>query len=259
VNGSTTLGKRMKSYETLTRLQLPRRTYSIIRLDGRSFHTYTRGCGRPFDYDLIADMNAVAEALCREVTGTVFAFTQSDEVSLLVCDFASPDTQPWFDGVVQKTVSVSAALAASVFNTRRYSRVGRLATFDARVFTIADPVEVANYFLWRQRDCVRNSIAMAAQAQFSHRELHGVSTTQAKEKLRTERGINWDDYPTEVRQGRVCTRVTVPEPVSFRDGRTGTTTVTVAERTRWVSQPAPLFTTEPGAFLAKTVPALPNA
>src|SRR5690606_41509505 len=104
------------------------------------------------------------------ITGTAVADPRSDEIGLLLTDVATPQTQPWFGGVVAKQLSVSASLATAVVNERR---PGKRALFDARVFTISDPVEVANYFLWRQRDAVRNSISMAAQAHFSHKRLHG--------------------------------------------------------------------------------------
>ncbi|WP_344982418.1 tRNA(His) guanylyltransferase Thg1 family protein, partial [Streptosporangium fragile] len=188
-------------------------------------------------------MNAVAEALCAEMSGAVFAFTQSDECSVLLTDFDAHGTQPWFGGVVQKITSIAASIATVAFN--RAYRVGHddaHAMFDARVFTIPDPVEVANYFLWRQRDCVRNSITMAAQAVFSHRRLHGVSTGRMREMLWSEHGVDWDNYPAEVKRGRVCTRHTAEEPVTYVDGRTRRETTTLAVRSRWVSEAAPHFT-----------------
>ncbi len=59
------LGERIKNnYENRTRFSLPRRTYSIIRIDGKAFHSYTKGLKRPFDEDLIADLdNAVINSL----------------------------------------------------------------------------------------------------------------------------------------------------------------------------------------------------
>src|SRR5690606_41110404 len=143
------LGASTNGYDPAHRAALPRRTYTLLRLDGRAFRTSRRGADQPFDMPFITDMAAVSEALCEEISGTVFAYHQSDEISLLLTDFATPQTQPWFGGVVAKQLSVSASLATAVLNERR---PGKRALFDARVFTISDPVEVANYFLWRQRD-----------------------------------------------------------------------------------------------------------
>src|SRR5690348_5426948 len=134
----TALGDRMKRYEAAYRSTLPRRTYTLIRVDGRSFHSYLRSAGKPFDETFMADMDAVAEALCAEITGSVLAYTQSDEISLLVTDFAIEQTEPWFGGVVAKQLSISAALATAVLNERR---PGARALFDSRVFTLSDPVE----------------------------------------------------------------------------------------------------------------------
>ena len=202
----------------------------------------------------MADMDAVAEALCAEMSGAAFAYTQSDEISILVTDFSALGTQPWFGGVVAKVLSVSASLATAVLNERRPGR----ALFDARVFTISDPVEVANYFLWRQRDAVRNSISMAAQARFSHKRLHGVSSSGMQELLFTEAGINWNDYPAGCKRGRVTVRQVGERPVEYVDKRTQETVSTIAVRTWWETSGAPHFTAEPGGWLAQTIPALPT-
>jgi tRNA(His) 5'-end guanylyltransferase len=122
-------------------------------------------------------------------------------------------------------------------------------TFDARVFSLSDPVEVANYFIWRQRDAVRNSIQMAGQSKYSQSELKNVSTKQIQEKLFQDHQINWNDYPDGFKRGRVCWKVRydldVPEY--------GTT-----ERYRWTTVPAPHFVAEPGTFLAALIPPMPT-
>ncbi|MET7396129.1 tRNA(His) guanylyltransferase Thg1 family protein [Dactylosporangium sp. NPDC005572] len=248
------LGDRMKTYEQVTRALLPRRTFTVLRVDGRSFHTYLRGAARPYDIGFMADMDAVAEGLCAEIAGSVFAYVQSDEVSVLAVDFAGEGTQPWFGGEVQKWCSVGASIATAVLNARR---PGSMAMFDARVFTIADPVEVARYFIWRQRDAVRNSVAMAAQAEFPHRRLQGVGSAGMQELLWSERGINWNDYPDGCKRGRVVVRERAERPVTFTHTRTGVAETVVALRSWWQTRPAPHFTTDAGGFLAATVPVRP--
>lgn len=250
----TALGDRMKRHEASYRTILPRRTYTLLRVDGRAFHSYLRGAAKPFDEAFMADMDAVAEALCAEITGSVFAYTQSDEISILVTDFASEQTEPWFGGVVAKQLSVSASLATAVLNERR---PGRRALFDSRVFTLSDPVEVANYFLWRQRDAVRNSISMAAQSRFSHTRLHGVNSSGMQQLLWSEAGVNWNDYPDGCKRGRVTVRHVGERPVEYVDRRTNETVSTTAVRSWWASSAAPRFTTEPEGWLAHTIPALP--
>lgn len=254
----TTLGDRMKAYEQSTRFVLPRRTYSVVRVDGRAFHSFLRHAEKPFDEAVMAAMDAVAEALCAEMSGSVLAYTQSDECSVLLADFSSHDTQPWFAGVVQKMTSIAASTATVAFN-RRYGvdYNDAYATFDARVFTIPDPVEVANYFLWRQRDAVRNSISMAAQAHFSHKRLHGVKTDQMKDLLWSEENVNWDDYPDGFKRGRVTLRQTGEREVSYTDRRTGDEVTTTALRSWWETTAAPQFTAGPDGFLASIVPTLP--
>lgn len=247
----TALGDRMKAYEAVAKTVLPRRTYTICRLDGRAFHTYLRHVEKPFDQQFMDDMDAVTAALCQEVSGTVFGYTQSDEISLLVVDFGSVATEPWFGGEVQKIVSTAAAVATATLCRRREGTP----TFDARVFTIADPAEVANYFIWRQRDAVRNSISMAAQAHFPHKQLHGVNGGQMQEMLWSQRGVNWNDYPDGAKRGRTVTRKTGEREVTWTHKRTLETQTTVALRSWWEPEAAPHFTME---ALASLIPPLPS-
>lgn len=165
---SDPLGDRMKSYEALTRTSLPRRSFSILRVDGRAFHTWTRGLDRPFDADLADAMDDTARRLTAAVQGAIVGFVESDEISVVYADLGRESTQAWFGGEVQKQVSIAAATAAAAFAVAcdlRGRLAGKpLATFDARVFTVPDAVEAANYLIWRQRDAERNSVSMAAQA-----------------------------------------------------------------------------------------------
>lgn len=231
------IGDRMKGqYERRAQTSLPRRTYTVIRLDGKAFHTYTRGCDKPFDTDLSSAMCEATEALCPEVQGCCFAYIQSDEVSLLLTDFATTQTDAWFDGNVQKMVSVAASLMTAHFN--RLRPPGRIALFDARAFTIPDRTEVENYIIWRQQDCARNSIAGLAQAHFSHKQLHGLNTNQMQELLFREKGINWADQLPTFKNGILVTRRVVPEPFTPE----GTV------RTHWRGLAAPIFTQERYSF-----------
>lgn len=246
------LGTRMKEqYEQRARLMLPRRSWTCLRLDGRSFHQYTRGLDRPFDQRLMDDMAETALFLCREVAGVALAYTQSDEISLILTDFATPKTEAWFDGNQQKMVSISAALATAKFNELR---PGKIAVFDSRAFTIPDPVEVGNYLIWREQDCTRNSISMAAHAHFSHRQLHGKSGNEMQEMLWRERGINWNDYPDRFKRGTVITQHVERSWVSYVDKRTGETCTTdEVERKVWRISAPPIFTQAP-EFFAVTIP-----
>lgn len=249
------LGDRMKQHERVTQTTLPRRTYTIIRVDGRAFHTYLRGAAKPYDFDFMAEMDHVALRLCEEVSGTAFAYVQSDEISLLLTDFASPGTQPWFGGEVQKIVSTTAAIASVTLSASR--RESSPATFDARVFTIPDALEVTSYFIWRQQDALRNSISMAAQAQFSHKRLHGVNTSQMQELLWSEKGINFNDYPVGAKRGRVIVKVCGEKETTFTHKRSGEEQTVTTVRTWWEPRPAPHFTTP--VLLADFVPDRPVA
>ncbi len=264
-----TLGDRMKnSYENRTRYYLPRRTYTILRLDQKAGHTYTRGLNKPFDTEYMEDMDSAVIEMMPEIQGAVFAYIQSDEVSILLTDFEKITTSAWFDGNLQKMTSVAASIMTAAFNRRRlllrnnvtghYELVGSripLAYFDCRAFTVPDRTEVMNVFRWRQQDCIRNSVSMVAQANFSHKELHGKSQSDMHEMLH-QKGINWvTDYTESQKNGRVIVKETYEEPiVNLHVNTLGETLVVPPtasiKRSRWVSQSAWIFTQDEGKLLS---------
>ncbi len=226
-----TLGDRMKEfYEDRTRYALPRRTYTVLRLDGKAFHTYTQNLKRPFDEQFMQDMDDTARFLCESVQGVRFAYVQSDEISLVLTDFEKPTTHAWFDGNIQKIVSISASLATARFNELR---PGKLAFFDSRVFTIPFQAEVENYFIWRQQDATRNSVSSVAQSLYPHKELMGKSNADKHEMI-FQKGLNWNDFPARCKRGRVVVKESYLKEQ--------------AVRTRWVVADVPVFTQD-RAFL----------
>lgn len=251
------LGARMKeNYESRSRFLLPRRTYTIIRVDGKAFHTYTRGCEKPFDFALMEAMDQTAAHLCRNIQGTVFAYTQSDEISVLLTDFETDQTDAWFNGNVQKMASISASLATAAFNAHAQSKGPRPdpAYFDSRVFTIPDPTEVYNYFVWRQQDASRNSIQMAAQACYGQRELQEKSCDELQEML-FQKGINWNNYPTRAKRGCFIEKKTVVMDVEYVHKKTGQLRRQEnCERHVWASaEDQPVFTRDP-EWLKRRIP-----
>ena len=218
-----TIMQRMKeNYEGRSKTFLTRRIPVIIRLDGKAFHTYTRGLNKPFDEGLIEDMESTTKYLCENIQGVKLGYCQSDEISLLLTDYETLDTQAWFDYNIQKMASISASMATAKFNQLRLQRnVGsqfdygdnryldsdflndKLAFFDSRVFNIPKE-EVSNYFLARQKDAVKNSIAMLAQSLYSPKELHKKNQSDMQE-LCFQKGFNWNDL--DYRKKRGCTIV----------------------------------------------------
>jgi len=186
------IGDRMKAnYEDRYRIKLTRRTPVIIRLDGKAFHTLTKKCEEPFDKAFCDCMDETAFELCTDIQGAKCAYVQSDEISILLTDFDSLETEAWFDYSLQKLVSVSASLAVFYF-LREWKPVGPVA-FDARAFNVPKD-DVCNYFIWRQQDWKRNSIEMLARAHFSHLELCRKNQSDMHEMLHMK-GVNWAKLP----------------------------------------------------------------
>lgn len=231
------LGKRMKeNYEQIPKYRLMRRTPVIIRIDGKAFHTFTRGFDRPFDRVFGDAMVRTMEYLCNNIQGCIFGYTQSDEISLVLSDYKKLNSDAWFDYEVQKMCSIAASMATMAFNryfkeeynkwfedNYEFEDVDNIdenvkclfnayrkacekgAMFDARVFNIPKE-EVVNCIYWRQLDAARNSVQMVGQANFSHKELHGKSCNMIQDMLHEQKGINWSDYQTRWKRGVCWTR-----------------------------------------------------
>lgn len=199
----TSFSERMKGYESVSKKSLMRRTPVIIRIDGKAFHTFTRGLVRPFDKSLSDAMAETTLELCKQIQGAVFGYTQSDEISILLQDWKNLKTDCWFGYDVQKIVSISASIATAKFNDIfKHPSKNSYALFDSRAYNIPFS-EVVNYFIWRGSDCSRNSVSSLAQSYFSHKQLHGKSVSAMQDMLMLEHGINWNDIETRYKRG-IC-------------------------------------------------------
>lgn len=230
------LGIRMKTfYEQVPKTRLVRRMPVMIRIDGKAFHTFTRGFQKPFDDVLIKSMQETMKYLCENIQGCVFGYTQSDEITLVLVDYKKLTSSAWFDYEVQKMCSISASMATMAFNKFFNKEIGKKkifnhikyfesattylqyqdlmityitasekgAMFDSRCFNVPKE-EVTNFIYWRQLDATRNSIQMVGQANFSHKQLQNKSCNMIQDMLFTEKGINWNDLPVVKKRGSAC-------------------------------------------------------
>ncbi len=265
----------MKKYEYVTRTYLTTRTPVIIRIDGKAFHTFTKGFKKPFDDILVKSMQQTMQYLCENIQGCVLGYQQSDEITLVLVDYKKIDTCPWFDYNIQKCASISASVATLAFNRffkenvdkwveetfptnylghlsrvvdetlvddlklkeRYYAAINKGAMFDSRVFNIPKE-EVANCILWRQNDATRNSIEMVGHANFSQTALHKKSCNQIQDMLMLEKGINWNDFSITLKRGSCCIR-------RLTEG---------SDRTKWViDDDIPIFKGEQRSYINNLV------
>lgn len=281
------LGKRMKeNYEKRARTYLTRRTPVAIRIDGKAFHTFTRGFEKPFDEILITAMQNTMKYLCENIQGAIFGYCQSDEITIILQDYETFTTDAWFDYQVQKICSVAASMATMAFNKifaetigsyrsfdycssifpqtvdpesakEKYYQTLRAAAnkgamFDARCFNIPKE-EVCNLIYWRQIDATRNSIQMVGQAYFSHAELQGKSCNDIQDMLMTQKGINWNNYPTYLKRGSCCIKSEISTVYSSID-KLGNFITASAERPHWViDKDIPLFKGEGRDYIEKLI------
>ena len=275
------LGKRMKEfYEQVPKTHLVRRMPVAIRIDGKAFHTFTRGFEKPFDEVLGRAMRETMKYLCENIQGCVLGYTQSDEITLILIDYKKLTSSAWFDYEVQKMCSIAASMATMAFNrafdrevTKFYYKHNIVepsgneywdsqdshihfatydnardkgAMFDARVFNIPKE-EVANLIYWRQLDATRNSIQMVGQANFSHKELQNKSCNVIQEMLFQEKDINWNDYPTHLKRGSCCVKKDIQdERFDIKDG--------AYPRAAWViDTEIPIFKGEDREYIEKLI------
>ena len=266
------LGDRMKAYyENINRYYLTRRTPVVIRIDGKAFHTFTRGFKKPFDNILMSTMQETMKRLCEDIQGCVLGYTQSDEISLVLIDYQTIDTDAWFGYNIQKCASIAASKATKYFNQiftakimayeedfneawhhskdeEKYMQVllkamNTGAEFDARVFNIPKE-EVANYIFWRQDDATRNSIQMAGHANFSNKEMQKKSNNEVQDMLMLQKGINWNDYPVPCKRGTCCIK---QDTEIISNGQT-------VIRKKWViDKNIPIFTGENRTYIENLI------
>lgn len=270
------LGKRMKEYyEQVPKTRLVRRMPVAIRLDGKAFHTFTRGFKKPFDEILIKSMQETMQKLCENIQGCVLGYHQSDEITLILVDYKKLTSSAWFEYEVQKMCSIAASMCTLYFNQIFRTNVNMAfagksgdelgdyhktmcmardkgAMFDARVFNIPKE-EVTNLIYWRQLDATRNSIQMAGQANFSHKELQNKSCNQIQDMLMVEKGINWNDFPTYQKRGSCCIKSEVTTTFAEEDEEGNVVTGTI-ERPHWfIDNDIPIFKGEDREYIDKLI------
>ena len=274
------LGIRMKDYEFRNQYFLQRRTPVAIRVDGKAFHTFTKGFEKPFDEVLGRAMRATMKYLCENIQGCVLGYCQSDEITLILIDYKKLNSDAWFGYRTDKMCSIAASMATMAFNKFFYEAVqdwywedplvtnlklpskenlkeiytkalDKGAMFDARVFNIPKE-EVANLIYWRQLDATRNSIQMVGQANFSHNELQNKSCNVIQEMLFQKKDINWNDFPTHLKRGACC--VKVESSTTCAKTVDGQVITWAAERPHWeIDLEIPIFKEEGRQYINRCI------
>lgn len=195
------LGDRMKDFENVFKLRLPRKHPVIIRIDGKTFHTLTKGLLRPYSFDFIDTMEKTAEYLLENIQNCKMVYVQSDEINLLLDDRTKEGTDCYFGNSIQKLASVTASMTTYKFNQIAREAIEREGMFDSRVFILPD-FEVPNYFIWRMRDWERNSIQMLARSMYNQKQIHKKNRSQLMDMM-MDKGTNWSKIENRLRNGTI--------------------------------------------------------
>lgn len=200
------LGVEQKKYESMRLERMMPMIPIIARLDGKAFHTFTKGLNRPFDINLQQCMQNTMLILS-EKFNVDLAYTQSDEISLVW--YNTKSEKIIFDGRSDKYTSLLAATASVAFYKELLkflpTKVKEVPIFDCRVFQVPNRQIVFENIVWRWMDARKNSVSMLASSHFSDKELHGRSTKQRKEML-NDIGVYWDNLTDACKTGTFCKR-----------------------------------------------------
>ena len=258
-------------YRGLTDYRIQGNNDILVMLDGKNFSKLIKNnFKKPFDDDFINMMNKTAQFLCENVQGCKFAYTQSDEISLLITDYETTETDTLFGGRLCKIQSILASLATSEFNRqfilyniyhadKRNIGAGdcvdiiekmKMAQFDCKCWTVPNQNEAFAWFLYRQLDCIKNSKQQTAQTYLPHKQLVGHNADEQIQMVKEFNGIDWNTFENKYKFGRFVYKVETTETKMIPQ-LNNTITYT---RNKFTPMPAWDLTTEEGKvkFIEKT-------
>lgn len=197
------LDKQMRIYETASDLCVLPGVFMVARIDGRSFTRLTKEVCQfeaPFDVRFRDLMVATTESLMTCGFNVLYAYTESDEISLL---FGLEERV--FGRKLRKYNSTLAGEASAQFSVR----LGRAAAFDCRISQLPTVDLVVDYFRWRNEDAARNALGswcywalrkQGLSGRNATKRLLGKSVSQKNEIL-FQLGINFNEVPTWQKRG----------------------------------------------------------
>lgn len=215
------LKERMEYFKKLCDYRLTPNSYVLAHIDGRAFsHMVKKKFKLPFDDTFINMMNETAIYICKNVQGCKIAYTQSDEISLVITDFDNPNSDSFFGYRLCKMQSIIASLATGKFNQMAIENLVKDCStteeiqavisdfkplqFDCKVWTVPTYNDAFAWLLYRQNDCIKNSKQQAAQTYIRHKELNKKVTDDQISLLKEKTGIDWEsDYDNGKKYGRL--------------------------------------------------------
>ena len=212
---SDALGDRIKSYEIAeTGLKFINGLPIVVRLDGKSFHSFTKNMKKPYDQDMMDLMDDTTKYLLEE-SGAIIAYTQSDEISLILFPWLKNNEADLpFGGKKFKIISVLASTATARFLKGALELfpdacARGLPRFDCRAFQVPSKEEAIESLRWRAKDSLKNSVSMAARSHFSHKSLQNKTSSEMQEMLFQEKNINFNNYPVRFKEGSFFKRKSI--------------------------------------------------
>lgn len=194
---------KMRVYENVNDARIIPGCYVVARIDGRNFSTLTRKTLKlePYNSTMTEAMKETTKHLMNMGFVTVFGYTQSDEMSILLSPIHDN-----FAGKIRKINSIFAGEASAFFSLK----MGIHASFDCRTIQLPNKELLVDYFNWRVNDAEKNCLSMWCW--YLLRTKEGLSTEQAQKAMNKkwydwkneklfEHGINFNDLPETMKRG----------------------------------------------------------
>ena len=220
-----TLADRIKRYEKESEYIIPNNKHLIIRIDGHKFSKFTKGLNKPFDEIFTKAMVKTTMDLVERFSAYT-GYTQSDEITLYIPTLIEENSEftHIFGGRTQKIASLAVSFVTMRFN-KNFKKIAKTvyknyididldvyknkfcnAYFDARVFGVVTKEEVFNSFLFRFRDCIRNSKQQFARSYCSHKELLNKTSDEVINYCKEKTGMIWEALTPVYKYGAIIKR-----------------------------------------------------
>lgn len=166
------LAERQESYKSSCDYELIKKLPIIIQLDGRNFSKITKNLQKPYSHDLSRVMQEAMLYTLVDIQGCIFGFTIADEVSFILRNDQTFDTEPWLNNKIQQLSSAVASAFTLAFYKIAFaldleSELLGDPIFKAHSWAVPNISEAANYLIYRQQEGYKSALRLACHHEMS--------------------------------------------------------------------------------------------
>lgn len=210
-----TLTERQESYKKPFDYQITKRMPIIITVNGRSFKRLTKKLKKPYCEQFSQAMAGAMMYAIMEMQGAVFGYQCNDQITFILRNDQTLDSEPWYQNKIQKIASITSSLVTlglykAISNLENKIEIFGDAIFDCEVMAVPYLSEAVNNIIWKQQFNYKKALNIAAEEEISKKfskkaaikALYQKTIDEKKELLLHHCDIDFEDY----------------YPISFRNG-----------------------------------------